>query len=113
MNPLRKTVFALAVLALLSGCEKRADANLRKIVTGSWAQGSNGVLILAPNRTCSARWTNWHATPPAAWAYQGRWSVRDGGLTMASTNVQSWNTTGLVPGTVETYKIVKADDLNL
>src|SRR5215510_2854940 len=102
MNPLRKTVFALAVLALLSGCEKRADANLRKVVTGSWAQGSNGVLILAPNRTCSARWTNWQTTTPIAWAYEGSWSVRDGGLTMAATNVQSWNT-GLVPGKVYTY----------
>ena len=118
---MRLALTFLMLSLLLAACGHRdqsqavpADAKLRKALTGSWVQGTNLILTLAPDGSFVSVWTNSPTKPGWSWKYEGTWGVAEGAYVATVTNSRSWGSTNRdAVGTVGHCRIIALDDREL
>jgi major membrane immunogen (membrane-anchored lipoprotein) len=101
-----KTIPTILALSLLLTACGRHDAQLRKQITGTWADdrpGSLGTMTLASDGSFSSRWR----TPNHTNTWEGTWQISDGVLIM--TNTKS-NDVPITTISHDKNKIIRVDD---
>jgi hypothetical protein len=122
MNTSRNLLAAIAAAGLVTvGCDQREiagpgfqGAQLQKRLTGTWGDGSNGVLALRSDGSFSSSWTNWQAKPPAVWKYEGTWQLTNGLCYATIAKADALNTTNIeTVGSRDAWRLIRVNDREL
>src|SRR5581483_481251 len=89
-------------------------AQVQKRMTGTWGNGSNGVLALRSDGSFSSSWTNWQAKPPAVWRYEGAWQLTNGICYTTIAKADALNTTNVeTVGSRDAWRLIRVNERKL
>lgn len=110
-----------AVGLVAVGCEQHDidglgfhGAQVQKLLTGTWGNGSNGVLALRSDGSFSSSWTNWQGKPPAVWRYEGTWQLTNGLCYTTIAKADALNTTNVeTVGSRDAWRLIRVNEREL
>ncbi|PWU10501.1 MAG: hypothetical protein C5B50_25420 [Verrucomicrobia bacterium] len=110
---MRKSLKYVALVLVLTACHRRnepqvstRDAELRKVLIGTWGQEGRGATTIFADGSFSGCWSNSNGTK--IWALDGTWTITDDVYVATITNSQSWGTTNRVSeGRVDRLRIIR------